>query len=217
MDTHRQSLIPIFITDQLERAANRALQYAPITRMRLVGLKGQSFALELQRPHIPLLIQVDRRHVRFQSRWEQTADVTVRGPFFAVLRQLAAEDQTPAGLMRNGIEIEGDQELAQRFMTLLKELDLDLESILGDLIGDLAAHSISEVARTGFGWLKRAAGAALDQGRQLMQEDNNLIVSRAEFSHFQKRIEALTEDTERLQARTQRLQRQLQDQEEVKP
>ena len=41
MDTHRQSLIPAFLTEQLERAANRALYYAPVTRLQLTKLKGK--------------------------------------------------------------------------------------------------------------------------------------------------------------------------------
>ena len=56
MDDARSSLIPTFLTEQLERVANRALQYAPLTRLQLQKLQGKSFGIELQRPHFPLLI-----------------------------------------------------------------------------------------------------------------------------------------------------------------
>ena len=102
MDEHRQSLIPLLITEQLERAANLALDYAPVTRMQLGKLRGKSFALELQRPHFPLLMEVSKRHVHFQSQWEGQVDVTVRGPAVALLKQINSNDQTPGALMAQG-------------------------------------------------------------------------------------------------------------------
>ena len=205
MDPHGQSLIPIFITEQLERATNLALDYAPVTRMQLAKLRGKQFALELQRPHFPLLIEVGRSRLRFQSNWDDQADVTVRGPALALMRQLRSENNTPGHLMQNGIEIDGDQQLAQQFMTLLKDLDLDIESALGDLIGDLAAHQISEVARTGLSWLKQAAKAVTQQSQHLVVEERNWVVKRKDFSRFQEQVTQLRQDSERLQARLEKL------------
>src|SRR5262245_18047483 len=67
MDANRQSLLPTFVTEQLERVANRALHYAPLTRLQLHKLEGKSFGIELQRPHFPLLVSVTRKGLLFQS------------------------------------------------------------------------------------------------------------------------------------------------------
>ncbi len=217
MDEHRQSLIPIFVTEQLERAANLALDYAPLTRMQLTKLRGKTFALELQRPHFPLLVEVGRRTLRFQSNWEGDVDVTVRGPAFALLRQINRNEQTPAALMAQGIEIEGDQELAQQFLAILKDLDLDLETALGDLIGDMAAHQISEVARAGFSFLRNTAKAMLNQSRHLVVEERKLVIKRREFQRFEDDVDGLRQDTERLQARLNKLKKNLSNQDEVTP
>lgn len=205
MDPHGQSLIPIFVTEQLERAANLALDYAPVTRMQLAKLRGKRFALELQRPHFPLLVEVGRSRLRFQSNWDDQADVTVRGPALALIRQLGSDNNTPSHLMSNGIEIEGDQQLAQQFMALLKDLDLDLESALGDVIGDLAAHQISEVARTGLGWLRQAAKAVTQQSKHFVVEERNWVLKPKEFSHFQEQVNQLRQDSDRLEARFEKL------------
>lgn len=205
MDQQRQSLIPLFVTEQLERAANLALNYAPVTRMQLSKLRGKSFALELQRPHFPLLMEVDRGNLYFQSHREGQADVTVRGPALALLKQINSDDQTPAALMAQGIEIEGDQQLAQQFMSILKDLDLDLELALGDLIGDMAAHQISEVARMGFGFLRSTTKAVLDQSRHLVVEERRLVIKRREFQRFEDKVTELRQGAERLQARINKL------------
>ncbi|AUM12243.1 ubiquinone biosynthesis accessory factor UbiJ [Ketobacter alkanivorans] len=205
MDQHRQSLIPVFLTEQLERAANRALYYAPVTRLQLTKLKGKSLAIELQRPNFPLLMTVGKRSLGFQNQWEGAADVTIRGPAVALLRQIGSAEISPADLMQLGIEIEGDQQLAQQFLQVIKDLDLDLESALGDLIGDMAAHQITEVARVGFSWLRSTARAVIDQSRNVIAEERQWVLTPREFQRFQSDVEDLREDTDRLQARLQRL------------
>ena len=220
MDDARSSLIPTFLTEQLERVANRALQYAPLTRLQLQKLQGKSFGIELQRPHFPLLVSVTRKGLLFQSHWEGGADVSIRGPAVALLRQLSKGDNTPASLMQAGIEIVGDQQLAQQFVKVLQDLDLDLESMLGDLIGDLAAHQITEVARTGLGWLGRAGKSLLQQSRNFLADERNVVVTSRQFTRFRDDVETLREDTDRVEARLRNLQQTLAnrtDKEDVEP
>ncbi len=220
MDANRQSLLPTLVTEQLERVANRALHYAPLTRLQLQKLQGKSFGIELQRPHFPLLISVTRKGLLFQSHWEGSADAGIRGPAVALLRQLRQDNTTPAALMRGGIEIIGDPQLVQQFVKVLKDLDLDLESALGDLIGDVAAHQISEIARTGLDWLGRAGKTLLQQSRNFLAEERNVVITPRQFSRFRDDVEALREDTDRLEARLRQLQQQVNspsNKEEVKP
>ncbi|HVL01266.1 MAG TPA: SCP2 sterol-binding domain-containing protein [Dongiaceae bacterium] len=206
MDANRQSLLPTFVTEQLERVANRALHNAPLTRLQLHKLEGKSFGIELQRPHFPLLVSVTRKGLLFQSHWEGSADVSIRGPATALLRQLRQDDTTPAALMRAGIEVDGDQLLAQQFVKVMKDLDIDLESILGDLIGDLAAHQVTEIARTGLDWLGRAGKALLQQSRTFLTEERKVLLTPRQHARFRDDVEALREDTDRLEARLRQLQ-----------
>jgi len=189
--------------------ANRALHYAPLTRMQLHKLEGKSLGIELQRPYFPLLVSVTRKGLLFQSHWEGSADVTLRGPAVALLRQLREEDNTPAALMRHGIELQGDQALAQQFVKVLKDLDIDLESALGDLIGDLAAHQVVEVARTGLSWLNRAGKSLVQQSRHFLAEERKVVITRPDFEGFRNKVEQLREDTDRLEARLRMLRDRL--------
>ena len=111
--------------------------------------------------------------------------------------------------MQLGIEVEGDQQLAQQFLQVIRDLDLDLESVLGDLIGDVAAHQISDLARVGFGWLRTTASTVLNQSRHLLAEEKEWVLSPRKFQRFQRDVEDLRADTDRLQARIQRLHQSL--------
>lgn len=206
----RHPLLPTLLTGQLERVANRALHYAPLTRLQLRKLEGKSFGIELQRPHYPLLVSVTRKGLLFQSHWEGGADAAIRGPALALLKQLREQDTSPAALMRAGIEIDGDPQLTQQFVKILKDLDIDLESALGDLVGDLAAHQISEIARTGLGWLGRTGKTLLQQSRQFLAEERRVLVTPRQFARFRDDVEELREDTDRAEARLRLLQERLQ-------
>ena len=210
MTEPQRSLLPVLVTEQLERAANRALRYAPLTRLQLRPLQGRTLALELQRPPLRLLIQVERRTLGFRSHWEEPADVTIRGPALGLLRQLPAREVGIGELMQAGIEIEGDQQLASQYMKILQELDLDLETALGDLIGDVAAHQFSGVARAGWDWFRTTTRTLVRQSRHWLGEEVEWVLTPRRLDTFEGEVNRLRQDTDRLQARLQRLQRRLQ-------
>ena len=205
MDEHRQSLLPVFVVGQLEKAANRALKHAPLTRVQMAKLRGRSISIQLERPNFPLQIMIERKQFRFSSQWDEPSDTTISGPTVALMRQLGRQQSSPAELMKHNIVIEGDQELAQQFIKLMKELDVDFESILGDFIGDMAAHQIGEVTRGGIRWLKHTAKAVVKQTKHYLSEERALVVQPQEFDHFEQAVDTLREDTDRLEARIKRL------------
>ena len=209
MDKHRRSLVPTFLIAQLERAANGALKYAPVTRIQMVPLKGHSLGIQLQRPAIPLQLCVDKRQIRIYSNWEMDTDVTIKGPAMSLVRQLTKNQTTPADLMQNGIEIDGDQELAEQFITLLRNLDLDFEGILADFIGDLAARQLGNFARTGLEIFHQAATTFAEQTKRFIAEDQAMVVGPSEFDQFKLEVDEIRQRGDRLQARLQNIQQQL--------
>ena len=220
MSNEQTSLLPTLIAEQLEQVANRALHYAPLTRLQLRKLEGKSFGIELQRPPLSLLVSVTRKGLLFQSHWDGNADAGVRGPALALLKQLRRGNNQPELLASDGIDLTGDPVLAQQFIKVLNVLDIDFEGILGDLIGDVAAHQLSEFARTGFSWLNRTGKNLLQQSRHFLAEERKVLLTPHQFSRFRDDVETLSEDTDRAEARLHRLFQQLDSRprpEDVKP
>lgn len=209
MDKHRRSLVPTFLIAQLEKAANGALKYAPVTRIQMVPLKGKSLGIHLQRPGIPLQLYVDKREIQIHSNWEIETDVTIKGPAMSLVRQLTKTQNTPADLMQNGIEIVGDQELAEQFISLLRNLDVDFEGILADFIGDIAARQLGNFARTGLEIFHQAATTFAEQTKRFIAEDQSMVVSPFEFDQFKTEVDDIRQRGDRLQARVQQLQQRL--------
>ena len=215
MSDSNHSLIPVFLTAQLEKAANQALKYAPVTLMQLKTVKGRTFALQLEKPNVALLVRVSARRLHFQSQWDEQPDVMLSGPALSIVKMLNQDTVTPATLMHHQIRIDGDQALAMQFMDILQDLELDWEGALADVIGEAAAHQISNVARTGFGWLRNASTAILSQARHLTTQEQEWVPARNRFQSFQRDVETLRDDTDRLQARIQQLKSTLDSQEDA--
>jgi len=130
-------------------------------------------------------------------------DVVITGSLFSLAR-LAG----PAGedLMREGVvDIVGDAVIAQQFRRLLNYGRPDLEEELANVIGDVAAHGLGEVAR-GVGRWGRDASATMRQNvSEYLQEESRVVPSRYEIEHFSAHVERLRDDVDRLEARLRKL------------
>ena len=89
-----RSLLPSMVTGQLETALNRALSYAPATKMRLKKLSGKSLGLNLRNPMVHMTLLFERKGVRTFSHLEENPDAVIKGSFFTVVRNLAKDTST---------------------------------------------------------------------------------------------------------------------------
>jgi ubiquinone biosynthesis protein UbiJ len=130
-------------------------------------------------------------------------DVVISGSLFSLAR-LAG----PAGedLMREGVvDIVGDAVIAQQFRRLLNYGRPDLEEELSNVIGDVAAHGVGEVARGVGRWGREASAIVRQNVSEYLQEESRVVPSRYEIEHFSKHVETLRDDVDRLEARLNRL------------
>lgn len=208
--SQNRSLIPSMVTDQLEKALNRALNYAPATRIRLKKLAGKSLGFDLRNPSVQVTVLIEKRGVRTLSHLEESPDALIKGPFFTVARNIAKDTSTGQWLA-SGIALEGDIELIQHIATILAEQDFDIEEPLAELIGDVAAHQITRATRGAFGFLKKAGRTLLEESGNLLGSEGNALVERAEADRFYNTVDDVRADYDRLEARWNRLEKRIQE------
>jgi ubiquinone biosynthesis protein UbiJ len=114
----------------------------------------------------------------------------------------------PEAAVREGmVRISGDAEIAGAFRELLHHARPDLEAELSRLVGAPLAREAAEAARAFSAWGQRAAeGMARDAG-ELLSGTGRLLVSRAEFEQFSRRVDELVNDVARTEARLQQFGR----------
>jgi len=204
---HEQSLLPSFFSEQLERIINSALRYAPGARQALNELAGKTLCLKTTRPNVVLFIGFQLGDVRVTHYSEDTPTATVQGPLFTLMTQMGLKRST-GDLIGSGIRIDGNQHLVQQVADIFRDLDLDLEEPIAQLIGDVAAHQIGNVTRSAFSWFKKTTQTMMENTGHYLQNESLQVIERHNLDTFSRDVDQIRSDFDRLEARVKRFQQQ---------
>jgi len=190
-------------------AVNHALDFDPASRADLAQLAGRTLAVQCTFPAMDLGISFDDSGTLvLTAGLPEGAETRLRGSGVALAR-LAVDNQGGVTLAGSGVEMAGSQSLLQDMRTVLGRLDIDWEAALANLLGDIPAHLIAEATRAALRWQRQATSRALSGGGEYLREEARVLLSRAEMAPWADQVARLAEDSDRLMARTARLQQRL--------
>ncbi|PIE39427.1 MAG: hypothetical protein CSA53_01675 [Gammaproteobacteria bacterium] len=190
----------------LEGAANKALQLDPQGQEALTALAGHTFHIECTAPPLDLYLQPVHDGLRLLGVWEGEVSTAVRGAAKDFSELLNSRD--PAATLINGdLELHGDSAPLLALQKVLSELDIDWEAPLVDALGDVAGHQLASALRSVFNWGKEASQRLQRQAGEFIHEEARLSPPPLELEDFYADIAALKQRIERLQSKTQRLQK----------
>lgn len=196
------------LTAVLETAFNAWLKLDGEALPRLQALQGRIIAFHITNPSLRLYFIPASDGVQVLSHYDREPDVTLTGSALAFMRLSGAEDSAKA-MLENRIQVDGNMGIAEQFSGIINDLDIDWEELLSHAVGDIAAHQAGQLARGGKGWLDDTARAMRMNTSEYLQEESRLLPAEAEISVYMNKIDALRSDTDRIAARIQRLQAQL--------
>lgn len=131
-------------------------------------------------------------------------DVLISGSLLTLARMAG---ESGVGALRDGsLELTGDAHTAERFQRLLAYARPDPEEELSGLVGDAAAHRVGNIVRGVGGWARDARSTMGANIREYLQEESRDAPSRYEVERFTQQVNTLRDDTDRLEARIDRLQ-----------
>ena len=184
----------------LETAINTALKYDPGTRARLQKLDGKVLSLDLTAPRLHFCLCIEDDRVSLRRHWEGEVSTRLSGSAIAFLRLLRDADATPAKL---GVSVTGSSMLLAELQSILRDLDIDWEQPLAELIGDVPAHTVGNALRSAGAWLRSSLSRAPDAAAEAVSEEWQLTPPQAQFEAFAEDLADLALATERLEARVQ--------------
>lgn len=129
-----------------------------------------------------------------------TADATIHLPPSLAMRLLR---QDP--LAHSLIKIEGDATLGMEVGKILSAIRWDIEDDLSKVVGDIAAYQVVQLGQEKF---QRWQNQAKNLGEMLVeywQEERPIIAKKTHIEHFNRSVDQLREDTDRLQQRVEKL------------
>jgi len=162
-------------------------------------------AIELEVTNTPLKIFMEARDGRIvlAERRDTPADARLAGTPLALLALAGPEAE---GRLRSGkVRIEGDAEIAQAFRELLEQTRPDFEEELSQIVGDVAARRVANLARDVLAFGRRATDSLATSAAEYLQEEGRDVPARIEVEEFLRDVDQLRDDVERLEARITRL------------
>ncbi len=193
----------------LEKAINAVLALDPLARKRLARHHGKVIGIHLRGPEITLYFIPDEKGgLQLQGSIEGEPDALLSGSPLDLIR--SGDKESGSGQLFSGrVTITGDTALAHDFGATLAGLEIDWEEQLSKFTGDLIAHEAGNLARQALAYAEQTGERlALDLGEYLTEEAR-LLPHPNEVEEFVAEVDRLRDDTERLEARINRLERQL--------
>jgi len=188
----------------VESIINKALEYDPATQSAMGELAGKVLAIECTLPPLTFYAVHSETDISLLGQYEGEPDTTLRGSALS-LATLAIDGQDRVSFFDTGVEVRGDHDLLRQIRKILKNLDIDWEAALSQLIGDVPAHLIGESLRTSAKWQKDAVERASSAAAEFSQEEVRLTPSKNEVDHFNGEVKHLANDVDRLAARINKL------------
>ena len=103
---------------------------------------------------------------------------------------------------KNGkINIEGDIELANKISQVLRKIEWDLEEDLAKYIGDIPAIRTTKALKKIKNTTKENIKTLTSSLIEYWQEENKILAKARDVEMFNKKIDTIVEDTERVEAR----------------
>lgn len=192
-----------------ETSIKQALQYDPASKQALAELGGRCLAIHISSPDITLFMNfMDNGEVRLAQHQEHDADTLLSGELSAFLNLARASDKQ-AALMKSDIHIKGSSQLAMSVANIMANLDIDFEAMVAKFTGPVAAHMLGKNLRKLGSWLKASGEKFKQDGVEYVRDELALAPHALEGEQRFSQIHKLKLDTERLQARIERLKQKI--------
>ncbi|MEH6557529.1 MAG: SCP2 sterol-binding domain-containing protein [Oceanicoccus sp.] len=188
----------------LETAINKALQLDPSTLIKLNTLQNHVFSLHCTAPEIDLYFIPGENEVRLCGMFDDEADTRLTGSAREFAKLATATD--PASALINGeLELHGDSQALINLQKILKQLDIDWESSLASIFGDVIGHQMGRTIRRATRFGLQAFKGLKRQIDDYVIEESNMLPPRWQVDRFYNDVDQLAMRTERLQAQLQKL------------
>ena len=191
------------LTQLLQGAGNRLLDFDPESRDRLAAVAGKVVCVELSGVPRRLYLKPNRTGMAWTDIHTGAVDLTLRGSPLAFARFALADAET--GTSVSGVQIDGDAVLAQHFVKLLRRLDIDWEELLAAYLGDIGAHQFMRVVGGLQQWAEQVSGTLRMDLAEYLQEEVPILAPPGRVDRLLNDIDVLRGDVARLEQRVARL------------
>ncbi len=198
-------LIKPLLAGILETALNQYLSLDEDADLFLQPLSGKVIAITIEPFQETLYLCPAEDKIQVLEQFLGDVDTQLTGSLTA-FGLLGLNAHSMQSVLDGQIKISGDTRVGQQFQQLFKNLDIDLEEPLAKITGDVIAHKIGNLFRSGKNWTLQSIETFRQNLEEFLQEETRDLPAKAEAEIFYRQVDELRSDFDRLQARIDRLQ-----------
>jgi ubiquinone biosynthesis protein UbiJ len=188
----------------LEALLNRYLRLDPDTIKRIAKLQGKTIEINISDWNITFFIAPTQDGLQLNTQTPQTPDCIIHGKLFDLIQSVQS-NQKKARLSQRKIFIRGDIHIAEALQEILKRMDIDWEEHFSHYLGDSLAHKSVSLLKQAQNLVSRSLNLFKENFRDFIHEEAELSPTPEIVEDMYQKISTLRDDTERLEARVQRL------------
>jgi ubiquinone biosynthesis protein UbiJ len=186
------------LLDRLQDVLNRNVAGSRRAQELVRRLDGHALEIELSHTPVRLFMEARDGRIVLTDRRDAPADARLSGTPLSLLSLAGPEAD---GRLRSGkVRIEGDTETAQAFRELLEQVRPDPEEELSQIVGDVAARRVANLARGVIDFGRRAGDSLATSAAEYLQEEGRDVPVRLDVEEFLREVDRLRDDVERLEA-----------------
>ena len=189
----------------LEFAINRTVALDAVTREKIAKLDGRRIGVEFRPLDVALAITVDGDRLRVGPHWERNRDLNLRASPASLLA-FAMRGGDDSVLPPGKVDISGDAELARQFEKIMRDFRPDFEEAFAQTFGDVLGVPIARVVSSAFAWTRDSAKSFARDAAEFVRDETRDLVATPEAEPFYDDVDALSERTDRLEARIKRVE-----------
>lgn len=185
----------------LEFALNAALSVDPESHKKLDRYDQRRIVIDINDLNQKICVLIDGSNIRLSTNNEHNADLTISAKALALVKL----SQDPDSLFSSDITIHGDVQFAKQLQDFLEGFDFDWEAQLAKMTGDTLAYPIAHGLRSFAGWLADTHQSLQLSVAEYLREESRLLPDKSEINDYLSAIDLLRADSDRIEARIQRL------------
>jgi ubiquinone biosynthesis protein UbiJ len=186
----------------IEYAINTALNQDAETKALLSQFEGKQITIVLTDVNYTVTTRFNNSNITLTNETTGEAALTVS----AKTLTLISVGQDPDKLFSANVNIHGDVQFAKQLQDVLEHFEFDWEALLANYTGDTLAYPIAHGLRQLGKWFKNNHHSTQMTIAEYLKEEVRLLPDKAEVNPFLNQIDILRADSDRLEAKIQRLE-----------
>lgn len=188
------------ILSTLEKLCNYGLSLDECSQQKIAGLADHVFLFECTEPSFSLYIQAQQSQLQLLSMCELPVTSHLKGSWNDYQKLLTSDDAA-SELINGNLELHGKSEPLIQLQSIIKDLDIDWEAPLVEVLGDVAGHQLATGLRQGADLFKRFSQQLKQSASTYLRENSHITARETDLNEFYDDVDTIKLRTDRLEAK----------------